>query len=133
MNSNLVMKYAAIILCLVGITCLFIPKEILTIFNATSDDVQGLIVQLLGAAFLGFAALDWASRQSLLGGIYGRPVVSANQVHFVIGSLLTAKAAMSQPNYIVLWLTLSVYALFAIAFSVILYGPPPKKETIPTT
>ena len=133
MNSKFVMTGAAIVLGLAGIACLFIPEEIFKLYNPATRDIQGLLVQLLGASFLGFAALDWISRQSLLGGIYGRPVVSANQTHFVIGSFLIVRAAISQPNNVVLWFTLAAYALFAIAFSVILYGPPPTKDTVPKT
>ena len=130
MNSKLVMTGATIVLSLCGIACLLIPKEIFKLYNPATEDVHGLLVQLLGAGFFGFATLDWISRLSLLGGIYGRPVVSANHTHFVIGSLLIVKATISQPNNVVLWFTLAAYVLFAIAFSIILFGPPPKKDTV---
>jgi hypothetical protein len=45
--------------------------------------------QLLAAALLALAALNWLSRNALLGGIYGRPVVMANAVfHFVAAMVL---------------------------------------------
>ena len=130
MNSKLVMSGAAIALSIAGIACLFLHQEIFMLYNPATQDVQGLLVQLLGAGFFGFAALDWASRQAPLGGIYGRPVVSANHTHFVIGSLLIVKAVIGQANNPVLWFTLAVYVPFAIAFSIILFGPPPKKDTV---
>lgn len=133
MNSKLVMTGAAIVLGLAGITCLFVPEEVLKLYDPAAEHVQALLVQLLGAGFLGFAALDWTCRQYLLGGIYGRPVVMANQTHFVIGSFLIIRAVVRQPDNIVLWCTLGGYALFAIALSVILYGPPPRKDTVATT
>ena len=43
--------------------------------------------QLLGAAWLGVAALNWLQRTALLGGIYGRPVVFANTVMYVVSAL----------------------------------------------
>ena len=64
------MTGASIVLGLAGIGCLFLPAEIIRLYDPAAEDVQGLIVQLLGAGFLGFAALDWVSRQALLGGIY---------------------------------------------------------------
>src|SRR5947207_3387442 len=128
-----VMTGAAIVLGLAGVTCLLIPEEIFKLYNPANENVQGLLVQLLGASFLGLAALDWISRRSLLGGIYGRPVVVTNHTHFGIGSLLMVRAAINQPDNIVLWFTLTAYALFAIVFTVILFGPPPRKDTAPST
>ncbi len=107
MNSKLVMTGAVIVLGLAGIACLLIPKEIFKLYNPATEDIQGLLVQLLGAGFLGFGALDWVSRKSLLGGIYGRPVVGTNYTHFLIGSLLMVRAAISQPNNVVVWFTLA--------------------------
>ena len=68
--------------------------------------------------------LDWYSKHAVLGGIYGRPVVGTNYAHFVIGSLVLAKAAIGQSNNIFIWLTLAIYVLFAIAFSLIMFGKP---------
>jgi hypothetical protein len=129
MNSKVVMTSAAIVLGLGGITCLFLPQEILKMYYRADENMQVLPIQLLGASFLGFAALDWVSRKALLGGIYGRPVVGTNYTHFLIGSLLLVRAAMSQPGNVVLWCTVAAYALFAIAFGVIFFGPPPGKDT----
>ena len=133
MNSKLVMTSAAIVLGLGGMACLFLPQEILKMYYQAAENMQGLPIQLLGACFLGFAALDWVSRKALLGGIYGRPVVGPNYTHFLIGSLLLVRAAMSQPGNVALWCTLAAYALFAIAFGFIFFGPPPGKDTAPST
>jgi hypothetical protein len=127
MNSKLLITSAAITLGLAGIACLLLPKEILNLYNPATEDTQGLLVQLLGASLLALAALDWVSRNSLLGGIYGRPVVVTNHSHFVIGSLLMLRAVISQPNNLAIWLTLAAYVLFAIGFAIILFGPPPSK------
>ena len=132
MNSKVVMTGATIVLSLAGLACLFFPKEIFKLYDPSTENAQGLLVQLLGAGFLGFAALDWISRRSLLGGIYGRPVVVANHTHFVLGSLLMIRRAISQPNNVVIWCTLAAYALIAVAFASILFGPPPRKDTVPS-
>ena len=44
--------------------------------------------QLLGSAWLGVAALNWASRATILGGIYGRPIVLANLAIYFTGVLV---------------------------------------------
>jgi hypothetical protein len=49
--------------------------------------------QLLGAAWLGVAALNWLGRAALLGGIYGRPTVFANTALYFISALVLIRAA----------------------------------------
>lgn len=128
MNSRMVMIGAAIVLGVGGMACLFMPQEIIGLYYPASEGMGALAVQLLGAAYLSFAALDWVSRRSLLGGIYGRPVVGTNYTHFVIGSLLLLRAAIGQPHSLALWLTFAGYAALAVAFAAIFYGAPPKKD-----
>ena len=48
--------------------------------------------QLLAAAWLGIAALNWLQRSALLGGIYGRATVSANVVVYVVSALSLLRA-----------------------------------------
>jgi hypothetical protein len=124
------MTCAAIVSGLAGMACLFLPTEIVHLYDPAAGEAGGLVVQLLGAGFMGFAVLDWVSRQAPLGGIYGRPVVITNHTHFGIGSLLLVRAAIGQPENVVIWVTLAAYALFAIAFSIILFGPPPGKDSV---
>lgn len=50
------------------------------------------IGQLLGAAWLGPAALNWLSRDARLGGIHGRPVVLANLVLYVVSAMTALRA-----------------------------------------
>ncbi len=74
MTSTLISVASATILLLAGLPLLFAPDAVLPRFP-----VAGIwLGQLLGAAWLGVAALNWLSRSAVLGGIYGRPVVLAN-------------------------------------------------------
>lgn len=118
------MTAAAIFLGLAGAACLFLPDEVLKLYNPSTVNTQGFLIQILGGCFLSLALLDWISKHAMLGGIYGRPVVGTNYVQFVIGSLIMAKAAISQSSSVFIWLTLAVYVLFAIAFSLIMFGKP---------
>ncbi len=123
------MTASAIFLGLAGVMCLFLPDEILKLYNPSTIYTHGLMNQLLGASFLALALLDWYSKHNVLGGIYGRPVVAANYVHFVIGSLVMAKAAIGQTSNVAIWVTMVVYVLFAIAFSLMMFGKPKLKES----
>ncbi|TAM13153.1 MAG: hypothetical protein EPN56_11175 [Rhodanobacter sp.] len=43
--------------------------------------------QLLAAAWLGVAVLNWLQRRATLGGIYGRPIVPANLALYFVSAL----------------------------------------------
>lgn len=80
--------------------------------------------QLLGAAWLGFAALTWQSRGQLLGGIYGRPIVFANFTHwFVAASVLLTAARRAEVATTLVILT-AVATLFALGYGYLLLKGP---------
>jgi hypothetical protein len=76
------------------------------------------LLQLLGAAFLGFGAMNWIARGAALGGIYGRAVVAGNQTHFTIGALLLAarspEVGAQTPAY---WALACLYVSGAVFFA----------------
>lgn len=75
----------ALVQVAVGAALLFAADDVSVAFMAPAGR---LAVQMWGAALLGFAAMDWTARGSVLGGIYGRAVVIGNQTHFTVGVLL---------------------------------------------
>jgi hypothetical protein len=79
------------------------------------------LVQLLGAAFLGFGAMNWIARGSVLGGIYGRAVVAGNQVHLTIGAIVLVRHAFVAECSPVYWALTGIYVLGAAVFSYLLY------------
>ena len=81
-------------------------------------------LQLLGALSLGFAMLDWMARDMALGGIYGRPIVVANLLHFVSGALALVKALLRNPELRFLLPLAAVYVALAVGFGVMLRRHP---------
>jgi hypothetical protein len=75
----------------IGVLLLFAPAEVARMLILHTAD--GPLVQLLGAALLGFGAMNWIARASQLGGIYGKAVVAGNQTHLTIGALLLLMAS----------------------------------------
>lgn len=61
-----------------GLALLFAPDFVLGMSAPDLPESGARIAQLLTAAFLGMGALDGLHRASVLGGIYGRPVVLAS-------------------------------------------------------
>ncbi len=74
----------AFVLFLAGVAMLFAPDVVLLQLVDGFPPAAFWLGQLLGAAWLGMAALSWLSRGAVLGGIHGRPVVMANfALHFI--------------------------------------------------
>lgn len=121
------MTAASIVLGATGIALSFLPQEISTLLHAHTTTTLTMILQLLGALYFGFAMLNWLAKDSLLGGIYGRPIVVGNATHFVVGALALLKV-LSQNREIVILIAAIVYSIFAILFSMMMYKNPNKKD-----
>lgn len=94
------------------------------------NDVEPL-ASLLGAAMVSMGLMNWIARNSALGGIYGRTVVSGNQAHFVIGSLILLKHGAAAGGTGAYWVLTAFYASGAIYFSSLLFGAgmrPPARD-----
>lgn len=100
------------VLCL---ACLFAPAEISRALGSDSA-ITALALQLLGAAVFGLAMLNWMTRETAIGGIYGRPVVIANLVHFNTGFLTLIKAALAADDGLLLGCAAGIYGVLALAF-----------------
>ena len=106
---------SAICLAVAGVLLVFAPREA---GNALLPGVSadGLF-QLLGAALVGFAAMNWTARGAALGGIYGRAVVVGNLMHFWVGAFVLVTRVLSDaataPAF---WVLTSLYVLGAAMF-----------------
>ena len=127
MNSRYLMSATAVLLALLGLACSFAPQELLGLINAPALPALALVVQALGAAWLGFAMLDWQARGAPFGGIYGRPVALGNFLHFVMLAAAIGKVALSASAPASGLLAAAVVsALLALAFGALVFGPAPR-------
>lgn len=117
------MTAASFMLGVTGIALSFFPQEISMILHAHITTTLTIILQLLGALYFGFAMLNWMAKETLLGGIYGKPIVAGNVIHFVIGALALIKV-LSQDQRLIVLVASIVYAVFAVMFSVVMYRNP---------
>lgn len=124
MHTRALMTISAIFMGLLGLGTLFAPGEILGVHGTTPDNATMLLIQMMGALYLGFAILNWTARGVLIGGIYSRPVALGNFWHFVIVGLLLSKAAFVFAAW-PLAISAAVYSAFAIWFGVVMFRPLP--------
>ena len=124
MISTLLSRTSAAVLGLAGLVLLFAADDILPRLVPGLPSGAARLGQLLAAAWLGLAALNWLSSRQLLGGIYGRPVVAANAAHYLIAALSSGdrivRGDVSSP-LVTLWV---VFAGLAGAYAwLLLRGP----------
>ena len=127
MNTKLLMTVSSVLLLAAGIAITFLPQEILAQFSAQPNQELTLTLQILGAFYFAFGMVNWLAKESLLGGIYGRPIVVGNVTHFLIGALALIKGIMLHGN-VLLWSAAVVYTLFAAAFTITMYSHPKPKH-----
>jgi hypothetical protein len=125
-QTTVLMTATAIALAVLGVALLFAPEEQARAIGAPAAASPWL--QVLGGACLGLGALDWLSRRSLIGGIYGRPVAAANQIHFTIGALTLVRHGWGSTPPAAYWILTSAYVLGALLFNGLTFGPPPQVD-----
>ncbi len=125
MPTRLLMVATAAFQGALGLTLLFMPEMALRLI--ASGPEGAFFTQLLGAALLGFAALNWISRDAVLGGIYGRAVVVGNMTFFLSSLLAALNHTLDQPQTWALWAALVLLAIPTAGFAALLLGSGPKK------
>ena len=110
---------------LMGIVLTFLPQEIADYMGIALNQLTILLLQVLGSFYLGFAFLNWMSKENLIGGIYKKPLVVGNLVHFLVSSLTLIKILFSAETYFIFILILSVpYVAFTFSFGYIMITTP---------
>ena len=127
MNTRIVMIASALVLGLLGLIASFLPHEVLAYAGEVSTGLLPFLVQIIGALYLGFAMMNWTAKDSLIGGIYNRPVAFGNFMHFVVGAIALGKGAVALSFTTPLVLAAILYAIFAIAFAIVFFTSPVKR------
>ena len=127
MTTRVLLTMSAVFLAILGVGATFLPQEILAYLGAPQQDVLPVLVQLLGAHSLAFALLNWMAKNSLIGGVYNRPVAMGNLGHFGIGTIVLLKGAVGGDMPGSIWIVCGGHALFAGWFGTITFFGSPVK------
>jgi hypothetical protein len=107
-----------------GLVLTFMPQELLAHLGVVEQGFTVVLVQMLGVLCLGFATLNWMTRSSVIGGIYGRPVSMANCMHFAIGAVTLWKGVVAQDVPAAIMAVTAIYTLFGAWFALVLFTHP---------
>lgn len=126
-RPNPLLVFSAVLYFLAGAAALFVPQELLSFAGAVPSALTVSLLQAVGSAFLGFGMLNWLSRYSLAGGIYGRPVVAANFAHAFAAAALLVKAVPRGNGSPLAWAALGIYGVLAVLFGIRFFGSGSKR------
>lgn len=115
MNTKLLLILSALFMAIIGLVCIFAPVETIVYFKLEPSKFLLIVLQLMGGLYFGFAFINWMSRFMTLGGIYGKPIVMGNVLHFLVGSMVLLKSGLLFQNLSIAILIV-FYLLFAILF-----------------
>ena len=127
MHTRVLMALSAIFLAIAGLITSYFPEKVLETHGVVPNNTMLLLIQMMGALYLGFAILNWTARGILIGGIYARPVALGNLLHFAMVGVMLAKAAIVH-EVVQLATSAFVFSAFAIWFGVVLFRPPVPKS-----
>ena len=125
MNTKYLMITCSLFQGLMGIVLTFLPQEIANYMGIALNQLTILLLQILGSFYLGFALLNWMSKDNLIGGIYRKPLVVGNLIHFLVSSLTLIKILFNAETHFNFILLLSIpYVAFTFSFGYIMRSTP---------
>lgn len=138
MIASFLTRTGALLLGVTGHALLFAADVLLPRIVPGVPPSAAWFGQLLGAALIALAWLNWLHRDALLGGIYGRPVVLANAMFYMLSAVSVLRGAVQlrraagagkdAPGAEVLWVAGVVLGLLAGAYWWILYRGPLERD-----
>ena len=126
--TKTLMIISAIFLAVNGFVLSFFPNEISVLLTNNDNHFFILILQILGALYLGFSYINWMSKNSLIGGIYNKPLLIGNTLHFLTASIAMIKLVFKFENNLQLIIMYTIiYCLFTLFFGYVFFSDPFKK------
>ena len=106
---------SAILILIYGVGFLLAPTFVLSFYDISLSLEGNVIARLLGAAFTGFAVLNWIARESTDPNVR-RIVMSGNFVHFAFGFLTILIGKLNGAGNDLVWFNVGLYLLLSLGF-----------------
>ena len=121
MISSFITRTSAALLAAAGLPLLFASDVLLPRLIPGFPVASSWLGQLIAAAWLSVALYNWNSRETVLGGIYGRPSVNLNLVLYVVSAIALLKVRDATLAVRVIAVP---FALMAVVYGVLLVRGP---------
>ena len=123
MKTKVLMAGSALIMGIAGLAGTFAPQDVgqALSLSGQAESLSYIYIQLLAALLLGFAIANWTAKDSLIGGIYNRPLALGNLMHFVVGAFALGRFAFAHAA-LPFAIAAVIYAVFAIGFGLLVFG-----------
>ena len=125
--TRILMMLSANFLAIAGLITSYFPDKVLETHGTVPDGPTLLLIQMMGALYLGFAILNWTARGVIMGGIYARPLALGNFLHFAMVAVMLTREAI-QHSVVPMALSAAVFSAFAIGFGIVLFRPPVPRQ-----
>ena len=125
MKTKFLMTSSALFYGIIGTLLLFLPIEIAEYLGVEPTIFTILCLKILSAIYLGFGILNWTAKGTLIGGIYNKPIVLGNLLHFAVGAIELIKVIFNIQAHkeIIIFLTV-FYVIFALFFAYVIKTNP---------
>lgn len=118
--TKYVVSLSSFILFLAGLTAFFIPGQLASFVG--EENTPELLIQLYGASLLGFGFANWNIRHSLVGGIYGRAIVTGNRIQFLAGTGILLGFVLGGQIKTGILAAFAIYILLATGYAAVLFS-----------
>lgn len=106
-----------------GLALLFVPELILAQATAVVPPIAVWLIGILGGALIALALLNWFQRHTMMGGIYGRPLLLANLM--LTTNVAFSSLRMWRDQHAMAYAIIGLVAVvFVVAFGRLLFGKP---------
>lgn len=124
MQTRLLMSISALFMAALGLLASFLSQEILGYYHANGQGLAVVLIQAIGALYLGFAILNWMARASLIGGIYSKPVALGNFLHFAVLAVVLLKLLAAGSALPEIMAGAAIYTALAVWFGLVVFTAP---------
>lgn len=121
--ARILMMLSAVFMAIAGLITSYFPDKVLETHGTVPDGPTMLLIQMMGALYLGFALLNWTARGVIIGGIYARPLALGNFLHFAMVAAMLTREAIDH-GVVQLATSAAVFGAFAVGFGILLFRPP---------
>jgi hypothetical protein len=125
-QSKYILTTSAVIYLLFGLGISFLPEETGRIFGTASQyGVDLLLMKVIGALFFGIGVINFMSRKTIVGGIYGRPITLGNAMLSMIIASQFLKFNYYQDGVGAhFWLVAVIFSTLSLSFIYLFFSTP---------